>query len=72
VEPIQIDGLALVGSMRVGIPRRDAECVALLPVEALPVDHAMTGAGDDVVDGRGGLADCGGGLACGEAFGAAA
>lgn len=72
MEPVQIHGFSGPCSVLILVPRGDAERVALFPVEALAVDLAVAATLDDVVDRRRGLADCRGGGATGDPFGAAA
>jgi len=67
IEAIQVDRVT-VGEMLVSMPRRDAECVSLLPGQGRLADDGMPAAGDDVVYRRGRLSHGGGGGAGVEAL----
>ena len=71
MEPIQIYRFSSCSRVRVLVPRRHAESVALSPGEFLAIDRAVACSSDDVVDGGGSFADCRGCTAGVETFGAA-
>lgn len=56
VEAVQIDSLSRRGKMLVLVPSRNAESVASLPSNHLPVNLRMPRSFDDVIDSRGSLA----------------
>lgn len=57
MEPVQVYGLAVLGGVFILVPGRDAESVALLPLDTLPVDVTMSFARHNVVYRRRRLAD---------------
>jgi hypothetical protein len=50
IEPIQVQVLRVFRKVLVGLPRRNAKRVALLPIEFLAVDDSVACPGNDMID----------------------